>query len=58
MTMDIATIYANAHLLTHFNRNYGSILFQFQRFLDNVHTECVWKSNSNVSYSNFGRGYI
>ena len=37
----VATIYAKTHLLTHLNQNI---------------TKSVWKSNSNVSNSNFGRG--
>ena len=29
ITMSVATIYANTHLRTHMNRNYGIIRFQF-----------------------------
>ena len=54
LIMGVPTIYAETHLRTHLNRNYGFIIFQLQRFLDNMHTKCVWKSNSNVSNSNFG----
>ena len=56
--MGVATIYAKTHLRIHLNRNYGVILSQFQRFLNNTHTKCVLKSNSNVSNSNFGADYI
>ena len=53
-----STIYAKTHLRTQLNRKYGIILSQFWQFLDDTHTKFVLKSNSNVSNSNFGRGYI
>ena len=41
-----------------FEPKYVIIFSQFLRFLDDKHTNCEWKSNSNVSNSNinFGRG--
>ena len=53
--MGVAIIYAKTHLRILLNQKYGIVLSQFWRFLnDDTHR----KSNSNVSNSNFGRGYI
>ena len=51
------TIFAKTHWPTHLNRIYGIILSQFW-FLDDMHSKCVWKSNSYVYNSFFGRSYV